>query len=228
MSDQYSKWVVVALLWMVACLNYMDRMVVFAIFPILQREMRLSNVALAMLGSVFLWVYGICSPLGGYLGDRVRRKPLILYSLLIFSAVTLANGSAQSQTQFLMLRVLLGISEALFLPAAVAHIATFHSDSTRSLANALVLTGLPAGAGLGGFYGGFMAEHFSWRMGFYLLGAFGFLLFLALWAFLPARSSIPTRTAAGIDASRPSPLSEAKCEIRWGFLSINIEKPLVR
>ena len=195
MSNRYSKWFVVALLWMVACLNYMDRMAVFAIFPILQRQMHLSNVSLAMLGSVFLWVYGVCSPLGGYLGDRFHRKPVILFSLLIFSAVTLANGSAQNETQLLTLRVLLGISEALFLPAAVAHIATFHSNSTRSLANALVLTGLPAGAGLGGLYSGFMAEHFSWRFGFYLLGAFGFLLCLVLWIFLPAGNAVAQNEA---------------------------------
>ncbi|WP_158748812.1 MFS transporter [Acidobacterium sp. S8] len=203
MSNRYSKWLVVALLWMVACLNYMDRMAVFAIFPILQREMHLSNVSLAMLGSVFLWMYGLCSPLGGYLGDRFPRKPVILCSLLIFSAVTLANGTAQSQIQLLTLRVLLGISEALFLPAAVAHIASFHSNSTRSLANALVLTGLPAGAGLGGFYSGFMAEHFSWRIGFYLLGVFGFLLCLVLWILLPTGNAATTQIDTNTDDLSP-------------------------
>src|ERR1700721_1215459 len=73
----YRKWVVVGLIWIVACLNYMDRMTLFAIFPILHKQMGLSNVALAMLGSVFLWAYGLCSPIGGYLGDRFNRKTVI-------------------------------------------------------------------------------------------------------------------------------------------------------
>src|SRR5580704_11096115 len=181
----YRKWVVVGLIWIVACLNYMDRMTLFAIFPILHKQMGLSNVALAMLGSVFLWAYGLCSPIGGYLGDRFNRKTVILSSLAIFSLVTFVTGLAQNQAQLVTLRIFLGVSEALFLPAALAHIASFHSNTTRSLANALALTALPAGAGLGGFYGGFMAEHYSWRMGFYWLGAFGLLLCIVLVALLP-------------------------------------------
>ena len=195
-SAGHKKWIVVGLLWVVACLNYMDRMTIFAIFPVLQRQMHLSNVALAMLGSVFLWVYGICSPVGGYLGDRFNRKTVILSSLIIFSVVTFATGWARDESQLIVLRILLGVSEALFLPAAVAHIATFHSNSTRSLANAVALTGLTAGAGLGTFYGGFMAEHYSWRLGFYILGSFGMALFMVLLAFLPDDTSAPLQALA--------------------------------
>jgi MFS transporter, Spinster family, sphingosine-1-phosphate transporter len=193
----YRKWAVVGLLWIVTCLNYMDRMTLFAIFPLLHQEMHLSNVALAMLGSVFLWAYGLCSPVGGYLGDRFNRKSVILASLVIFSVVTFATGWAQNQSQLVTLRVLLGVSEALYLPAALAHIATFHSNATRSLANALALTALPAGAGLGGFYGGFMAEHYSWRIGFYWLGAFGLLLCIVLVALLPNEGSATKELRTG-------------------------------
>jgi MFS transporter, Spinster family, sphingosine-1-phosphate transporter len=195
----YRKWVVVGLIWIVACLNYMDRMTLFAIFPILHKQMGLSNLALAMLGSVFLWAYGLCSPIGGYLGDRFNRKTVILSSLAIFSLVTFVTGLAQNQAQLVTLRIFLGVSEALFLPAALAHIASFHSNTTRSLANALALTALPAGAGLGGYYGGFMGEHYSWRLGFYLLGVFGILLLLLLLALLPTEDPVTrqSRTAEG-------------------------------
>jgi MFS family permease len=192
----HKKWVVVGLLWIVACLNYMDRMTLFATFPVLKREMHLSNLELAMLGSVFLWAYGVCSPIGGYLGDRFNRKTVVLTSLVIFSMVTFATGWAQNQSQLVTLRIFLGISEALFLPTALAHIAAFHSNATRSLANALALTALPAGAGLGGFYGGFMAEHYSWRSGFYVLGVFGLMLFLVLWVLLPNEASVTRQSRA--------------------------------
>jgi MFS family permease len=193
----YRKWVVVGLVWIVTCLNYMDRMTLFAIFPILHKQMGLSNVALAMLGSVFLWAYGLSSPIGGYLGDRFNRKTVILSSLAIFSFVTFITGLSQNWTELVTLRIFLGVSESLFLPAALAHIASFHTNATRSMANALALTALPAGAGLGGFYGGFMAEHYSWRAGFYLLGVFGILLLLLLLAVLPNEGPLTRQSRMG-------------------------------
>jgi predicted MFS family arabinose efflux permease len=180
----YYKWIVVALLWLVTCLNYTDRMTIFSVFPLIKKEMGVSDIVLALLGSTFLWAYGACSPLGGYLGDRFSRKRVIIWSLLIFSLVTFATGLAHSGRQLITLRLFLGLSEAIFLPTALAHIASFHSASTRSLANAICLTGLPVGAGIGGFYGGYMGDHYSWRTGFYILGVVGILVALILLAFL--------------------------------------------
>jgi MFS transporter, Spinster family, sphingosine-1-phosphate transporter len=184
------KWIVVGLLWLVACLNYTDRMTIFSVFPLIKKEMGASDIALALLGSTFLWAYGACSPLGGYLGDRFSRKQVIIWSLLIFSLVTFATGLADSGRQLIALRVFLGVSEAIFLPAALAHVASFHSDSTRSLANAICLTGLTVGAGVGGFYGGYVGDHYSWRTGFFILGVVGLLVALILIAFL--RDSAPS------------------------------------
>jgi MFS family permease len=183
-SDGHYKWVVVALLWLVACLNYVDRMTIFSVFPLIKREMGLSDIMLGLLGSTFLWAYGACSPLGGYLGDRFSRKRVIISSLVIFSLVTFATGLGQTGRQLIALRVLLGVSEAIFLPTALAHIASFHSESTRSLANAIALTGLSVGAGVGGFYGGYMGDHYSWRTGFFILGIVGVFVALILVACL--------------------------------------------
>jgi MFS family permease len=203
-SDGHYKWVVVGLLWLVACLNYIDRMTIFTVFPLLKREMGVSDIVLALLGSTFLWAYGACSPLGGYLGDRFSRKQVIIWSLVIFSLVTFATGRVHSGRQLITLRVLLGLSEAIFLPTALGHIASFHSKSTRSLANAICLTGLPVGAGVGGFYGGYMGDHYSWRMGFYILGVVGILVALLLIAFLcdnPATTA-ERRTQGAVEIPR--------------------------
>jgi MFS family permease len=91
------------------------------------------------------------------------------------------------------LRCLLGISEAVFLPPALAYIASYHFDSTRSLANSIALSGLTAGAGLGSWYGGFMTEHYSWRIGFFLLGGVGLLV--AVIAMLVLRADAPVTIA---------------------------------
>ena len=59
-------------------------MTIFSVLPVLKKEMGLSDIGLALIGSSFLWVYGICSPVGGYLGDRFPRRRVILFSLLVF------------------------------------------------------------------------------------------------------------------------------------------------
>jgi MFS family permease len=175
-SNPYYKWVVVAAMWVIACLNYTDRMTIFSVLPVLKNEMGLSDIGLALLGSAFLWVYAVFSPVGGYLGDRFPRRKVILLSLVLFSLVTFATGTARSGKELVALRCLLGVSEAMFLPSALAYIAGYHFDQTRSLANSIALSGLTAGAGLGSWYGGFMAEHYSWRFGFFLLGGIGLLV----------------------------------------------------
>lgn len=188
-------------IWLIALLNYADRMTIFSVFPVLRREMGFSDVTLALLGSTFLWTYAVSSPLGGYLGDRFSRRRVILFSLLIFTLITFATGFAQNVTQMIALRCLLGLSEAVFLPPALAYIASFHSERTRSLANSLALTGLTAGTGVGSWYGGFMAEHFSWRTGFFGLGAAG--LAVAILAKLVLREEIPAVTNSIAAASEP-------------------------
>jgi MFS family permease len=161
------------MVWLIACLNYTDRMTIFTVFPVLKKELLLSDITLALIGSSFLWIYGLFSPIGGYLGDRFSRRGVILASLLIFSAVTFATGLARNGFELIALRCLLGISEAVFLPAALAYIASYHFDGTRSLANSIALTGLTTGAGLGSWYGGYVTEHYTWRIGFFVLGIAG-------------------------------------------------------
>lgn len=172
----YYKWVVVAVIWFIAWLNYTDRMAIFSVLPVLKRQMGFSDIALSLLGSAFLWVYGLCSPIGGYIGDRFSRRRVILASLVLFSFVTFATGLTRTVSQMIGLRCLLGLSEAFFLPAALAYIASFHDGRTRSLANSIALSGLTAGAGFGSWYGGYMSDHYSWRMGFFLLGAAGIVI----------------------------------------------------
>ncbi len=173
--NPYYKWVVVWMVWLIACLNYTDRMTIFTVFPVLQKQLLLSDITLALIGSSFLWVYAVFSPIGGYLGDRFSRRKVILGSLVLFSFITFATGLARSGSQLIALRCLLGVSEAVFLPPALAYIASYHTDRTRSLANSIALSGLTAGAGFGSWYGGYMTDHYSWRVGFFVLGGVGVL-----------------------------------------------------
>ncbi len=173
-------WAVVALLWVVAALNYVDRQVIFSVLPLLQADLNLSPAQLGLLSTVFLWVYGILSPFAGFLADRFGRVKVILVSLLVWSAVTWLTGHARNLGELLTARALMGISEACYIPAALGLVADYHGPRTRSLATGLHQSGLYAGLVLGGIGGGWMGEHYGWRFAFTILGAIGILYVLFL------------------------------------------------
>lgn len=177
-------WIVVALLWVVAALNYVDRQVIFALFPLLRKQLHLSDIQLGFLGTAFLWVYGIFSPIGGYLADRLNRRGVILFSVGVWSTVTLLVGLSHHYPQLVACQAMLGISEAFYLPAALALIADYHSAATRSRAIGLHQSGLYAGVALGGWGGSWVGQHYGWHQVFYVLGLFGIgysiFLFLTL------------------------------------------------
>src|SRR5437016_9237938 len=164
---QYA-WLVVGLLWVVALLNYLDRQVIFSVFPLLQSDadLKLSNLQLGLLSTVFLWVYGLLSPLSGFMGDRFGRRRVVILSLLVWSLVTGATGYAPNFAYLLWARALMGISEACYIPAGLALIADYHGPGSRSLATGLHQSGIYLGIVLGGAGGGWLGEHFGWRFAF--------------------------------------------------------------
>src|SRR6266536_2982024 len=126
-------WLVVGLLWAVALLNYLDRQVIFSLFPLIRADLRLSSLELGFLSTAFLWTYAIVSPLGGFLADRYGRRRVILLSLAVWSLVTFATGQARNFGELVAIRALMGVSEACYLPAALALITEYHGGHTRSL-----------------------------------------------------------------------------------------------
>lgn len=173
MTSRRYAWLVVALLWVVGCLNYLDRQVIFSVFPLIRSEMRLDDFQLGLLSMVFLWVYGIASPFAGYLADRIGRRKILILSLVIWTTVTLLTGLVRDFPELLLARALMGLSEACYLPAALALIADLHSGQTRSLATGIHQSGLYGGMALGGGIGGWIGQHHGWRAPFILLGIAG-------------------------------------------------------
>jgi MFS transporter, Spinster family, sphingosine-1-phosphate transporter len=165
-------WGIVGLLWLVALLNYLDRLMITTMREPIKESIAMTDAQFGLLTAVFLWVYGALSPFGGYLADRFSRRWVILASLFVWSAVTWWTGHVRTIQELLIARALMGVSEACYIPAALALIADFHRGPTRSLATGLHMSGVYAGAALGGV-GGYIAEHSGWRMGFSLFGAIG-------------------------------------------------------
>src|SRR5688500_2155060 len=101
----------VGFMWVAYFLNYTDRQVVFSIFPVLKSELQFSDAQLGLTGSVFLWVYALCSPIMGQIGDRYSKRFLVVLSLVLWSIVTALTGLAHSAGTMLFLRGLIGLSE---------------------------------------------------------------------------------------------------------------------
>lgn len=193
-EKKYYPWIVVALLWVVALLNYMDRQMLSTMQTSMKADIHELNQAEAFgaLMAVFLWVYGIVSPFAGMIADKVNRKWLVVGSLFVWSAVTLAMGYATSFNQLYYLRGIMGISEALYIPSALSLLADWHEGKSRSLAIGIHMTGIYMGQAVGGF-GAVVAAILSWKTAFHWFGLIGILYALALAILLHEKPSHDTR-----------------------------------
>jgi predicted MFS family arabinose efflux permease len=211
-ADRLSRgaWAIVGLLWVVATFNYLDRQLVVTMPGPIKGDLGIGDERFGLLSSVFLWIYGICSPIAGYIADRFGKRPVIIASLLIWSAATLITGVVTSFEGMLAARAMLGVSEAFYMPAAVALIVEYHRGPTRSRATGLHLSGVYAGSVLGGL-GGAFAEMFGWRSGFIIMGAIGVAYALVLMIFFPRpmRDVAPEEIAPTITETSVPPLSLA-------------------
>lgn len=176
-------WLVVGLLCVVACLNYLDRVMLTTMRESVVAAIPMTEAQFALLTSVFLWVYAVLSPTAGFLADRFNRSHVIIGSLFLWSLTTWLTSHATTFNQLLATRAIMGLSEACYLPAALALITDYHRGPTRSLATGIHLCGVSIGSALGGL-GGWLAERHGWTFAFSLFGIIGvvyaFLLIFGL------------------------------------------------
>ncbi len=177
-----TAWLVVILLMPVALLNYLDRQMLAAMqssvmsdIPSLGEADNAQALWGLMLGQ-FKWVYAFLSPLGGYIADRFSRRYTICGSLFVWSAVTWWTGQVTTYNELLWVRSLMGISEAFYIPAALALITDYHTGTTRSRAVGLHQMAIYCGVITGGF-GGYVASapDLGWRFAFDTCGIVGML-----------------------------------------------------
>ena len=199
---KYYPWVVVALLCVVALLNYLDRQMLSTMQQSMAMDFEeLQNAEMfGVLMAAFMWVYAFVSPFAGMVADKVSRKWLIVGSLAVWSAVTCLMGYADTFNQLWWLRAVMGISEALYIPSALSLIADWHKGGSRSLAVGLHMTGLYLGQALGGF-GAMVADQLSWQGTFHALGYFGIAYAVVLMLFLQENrepeAKVATATKSG-------------------------------
>ncbi len=173
-------WAIVGMLWLVCFFNYADRMAVFSVFPVLEKQFHFTKAQLALIGTAFSWVYGAMAPFAGHVGDRNPRKLVVLGGLAVWSVITGLTAQCSRLWHFVAVRGAEGLGETFYFPASMALISDYHTPATRSRAIGLHQTSIYAGTICGGAVAGWMAQDFGWQSPFWALAAAGVLLSLIL------------------------------------------------
>jgi len=190
------------MLWFVCFFNNGDRQAISAILPKLQDEFHFSAAQLGIIGSAFMWVYAANSPIAGYLGDRLRRKDLILGGCFFWSVIAACTGLCSKVWQFVVVRGLEGFGETFYFPASMSLISDYHGKETRSKAMSFHQSSVYVGNIAGGWLTATMAVKYGWRSGFFLFGALGMILSVVLYKFIIE----PRRGQSDRPAAKPEPV----------------------
>ncbi len=182
-------WAAVAVLWVVVMLNYFDRQLLSTLNSSVtdpKTGIDMTQQEFGLIVSVFLIIYALLSPVGGYLADRFSRKLIIMLSLVVWSVVTWWTGMSESFAELMWARAAMGVSEAFYVPAALALITDFHRGSTRSLATGLHMSGIYAGSALAGYGAQIAGEPIglTWQITFEAFGFIGVAYALVIIFFL--------------------------------------------
>ncbi len=176
--------------------NYLDRYIVAGVVPLVEAEFRIDHEQAGLLASIFMIVYMLASPFGGYLGDRVPRRFVVAGGVFIWSLATVGSGLAASFGILLIARALIGIGEAGYGTVAPALISDLFPRSMRTRMLAFFYVALPVGAAAGFGIGGWVGEHYSWHLAFFVGGVPGIALAL-LALLLPEPKRGATEEVAG-------------------------------
>lgn len=214
-AKSWYPWALVGALWIVAFLNYLDRILLTTMRDPIVGEFSLTDAQFGLLTSVFLWSYGIFSPFGGFLADKYSRRNVIIFSVAVWSLATVWTGYVSSFEEMIAARIVMGVSEAFYIPAGLALITDYHRGKTRSLATGLHFSGLYTGLALGGV-GGYIAELWGWRYGFHVFGIFGCVYAILLLFFLRDN----TKKNVAIDKGEP----ESRVKLGESFRSLLNER----
>ena len=169
-----------AVLFSLNLLNYIDRQVLYAVFPLIKEDLTLSDFQLGTFASVFIITYMLCAPIIGFLADRSSRTKWVGITACLWSMATLGCASAYHYITLLFSRSFIGIGEAGFTSIAQPLLAEQYPKEKHSSVLALFGLAFPLGSALGYMIGGMVGQHWGWRLAFIIVGVPG--IFLGLYA----------------------------------------------
>ncbi|MCG2725050.1 MAG: MFS transporter [Elusimicrobia bacterium] len=167
---------VLLLIFSISLFNYIDRQVLYAVFPLIKTDLGLSDMQLGFLASSFMIVYMCFAPVTGYFGDRIRRPLVIGISAIFWSIATVFTGFAKNYSHLILARSAVGIGEAGYGPVSPAYLAEWFPLKGRARIMALYALAVPVGSAMGYLLGGVLGENFGWRNAFFIVAVPGMLL----------------------------------------------------
>lgn len=173
-------------------LNYIDRQILFSVFPLIKADLDLSDAQLGVLASAFMFVYMIAAPLVGFIADRTPRQYAVSVCAFLWSVATMLSGAAKNYLHLFAARSFIGIGEAGFTSVSPSFLAERFSPEKRARILAAFGLALPAGSALGYLLGGFLGLHFGWRSAFFIVGLPG--AFAAAYAAFKLKDQRPVIT----------------------------------
>lgn len=191
-----------AVLFTINLFNFIDRQIIFGLFPLVGKDLSLSDAQLGSLGSAFVILYMLASVPLGILGDRARRNRVIALGVGVWGAATFLSGVSRSYVQLFVSRALVGIGEAAYGPVATAMVSDYFPKARRAFVNAVFTSAIPLGAALGVLLGGTVGTHFGWRSAFFLVGLPSLCLVPLAW-----RLPEPPRGASDLALMGDGPLA---------------------
>ncbi len=211
-------WIVVALLFFAAAINYIDRGSLSVAAPRLVADLSLSPIQMGFLLSAFFWSYTVFQLLAGWLADRYPVKWVFGLGFLLWSFATLGSGLAGGLASLAWLRFVLGAGESVAFPCYSKVISAGFPVEKRGLPNSIIDAGTKVGPAFGTLAGGLLVATYGWRVMFFVLGL-GSLLWLIPWTVWAPRPPVASRRvvpATGAPTLGPSMLKIVARRDAWG------------
>jgi len=164
------------ILSLINLVNYLDRYIVTVALPYIKQDFQLTNTQAGYLGSFFMLVFMLASPVSGFLGDRLPRRYLVAAGVLLWSLATGASGLATTFFALMVARACVGIGEAGYGAVAPSIISDLFPRQQRTRVLSFFYIAIPVGAAAGYGLGGWLSEAYSWHMAFFVGGAPGLVL----------------------------------------------------
>jgi predicted MFS family arabinose efflux permease len=190
-------------------LNYLDRFIPAAVMPAIIAALHIRDSQAGSLSTLFILTYSVVSPGAGWLADRRQRFQLAAIGVFVWSLATVGSGLAPTFAALVLARALTGVGEASYVVVTPSLVSDYYPAARRGRALAIFYAAIPVGSALGYVLGGAINARFGWRWAFFLAGAPGALLALAL-TFLrdPPRGALDAGGAPTAAPTKPPPRGE--------------------